>query len=289
MMSSLAPAKVNLFLHVAPPRGDGFHPIESLAAFADYGDELSFSPGGNDFSIRVGGSFREAAGNPEHNLVLKAARALKRRKPGAAGGEFLLTKNLPAGAGIGGGSSDAAAALRLIAQASGIDLGDPAIRAAAQETGADVMVCLEGKARLVTGIGDVLSEPLAIPSLPAVLVWPNSPALTPAVYRAFDEAEVNRSTDFGVRVTDIPTEREAFLAFLMRQNNDLTRAAWRVTMHVAEADAALRAVDRARLVRMSGSGSTVFAIYDTIEIAQAEAEAVRAKYPDWWIRAVTLR
>lgn len=287
-MPPTAPAKINLFLHVGSPRADGYHPIESLAAFADRGDDLQFAPGNDAYSIRVGGPFAQAAGEPGDNLVVKAARALKRNFPDAAGGEFLLTKNLPAGAGLGGGSSDAAAALRLIAQESGIALDDPLLLEAARETGADVTVCLEGKARLVSGIGEILSAPVAIPTLNAVLVWPGSAASTPAVYRAFDEAEVKRSTPFGIHAGDIPKERTAFLAFLARQNNDLTRAAWRVTPHVAEADAALRAVDRALLIRMSGSGSTVFAIYESMEIAETEAAAIHAKYPDWWVKAVTL-
>ncbi len=289
MAPTIAPAKINLFLHVSSPRADGYHPIESLVVFADAGDELQFVPGGDSYAIRVDGPFAKAAGEPEHNLVLRAAQALKRKMPEACGGTFLLTKYLPAGAGLGGGSSDAAAALRLIARESGIAPDDRLLREAAWETGADVEVCLEGKARLVSGIGDVLSEPIAIPALHAVLVWPGSEASTPAVYRAFDAAEIRHSTSFGIRPGDIPRERGAFLAFLTRQNNDLTRAAWRVTPHIAEADATLRAVDHAKLVRMSGSGSAVFAIYETEANALAEAEAIRAKYPDWWVKATTLR
>lgn len=288
MPTSIAPAKINLFLHVGSPRADGYHPIESLVAFADCGDDLQFVAGGDAYSISVAGPFAKAAGNPDDNLVIRAARALRQKIPAVRGGEFLLTKNLPAGAGLGGGSSDAAAALRLIADESGIAPDDPLLLEAARETGADVPVCLEKKARLVSGIGDILSEPVAIPALNAVLVWPNAPASTPAVYRAFDEAEVRRSTDFGIRAGDVPREPGAFLEFLARQNNDLTRAAWRVVPHIAEADAALRAVDHAQLVRMSGSGSTVFALYPTMERAEHEASAIRAKYPQWWVKAAAL-
>ncbi len=286
---SFARAKINLFLHVGSPRADGYHPIESLVAFAELGDELQFDPGSENFSIRVGGPFGEAAGNDEDNLVLKAARALKKKAPRIGGGKFSLVKNLPAGAGLGGGSADAAAALRLLASANGLDPNDPAIAAAALETGADVFVCLEEKARIISGIGEILSAPVSVPHLPAVLVWPGAAASTPAVYRAFDDAEMKRSTGFGLRAADIPLERAAFLQFLARQNNDLTRAAWHVTPHVAEADAAFRAVDHAKLIRMSGSGSAVFAICETAADANATAGALRAKYPDWWIQATTLR
>lgn len=283
-----APAKINLFLHVGSPRADGYHPIESLVAFASYGDDLRFTPGGDAFTIEVDGPFAIAAGDPSNNLVIKAANALKRKTPNIGGGAFQLTKNLPAGAGLGGGSSDAAAALRLLAGANGISTGDPRLHEAARETGADVPVCLNRKARLVSGTGEVLSDPIGIPNLPAVLVWPASSASTPSVFRAFDEAEMKRSTAFGVSIENIPLEHDSFLRFLARQNNDLTRAAWHVTPRVAEADAALRAIDRAIIVRMSGSGSTVFAIYETMAIAEEEAAAIRAKYPDWWVKAVTL-
>jgi 4-diphosphocytidyl-2-C-methyl-D-erythritol kinase len=288
-LHSAATAKINLFLHVGSARADGYHPIESLVAFADCGDELRFSPGGNAFSINVTGPYAKHAGEHENNLVLKAARALKKRAPEIGGGEFSLTKNLPAGAGLGGGSSDAAAALRLIAEQNSLALNNPLLLEAARETGADVPVCLEGKARLISGIGEILSAIIAIPALPAVLVWPNFPASTPAVYRAFDDAEVKRSTPFGVRASDIPGERRAFLEFLKRQNNDLTRAAWQVTPHVAEAESVLRAVDRTLLIRMSGSGSAVFAVYESQSDAETEAEKIRARYPDWWVVATTLR
>jgi 4-diphosphocytidyl-2-C-methyl-D-erythritol kinase len=285
----IAPAKINLFLHVGSARVDGYHAIESLIAFADCGDDLQFVPGGSVFSIRVNGPYARDSGDPQKNLVLTAAHALKKRVPGIGGGEFLLTKNLPAGAGLGGGSSDAAAALRLIAEDNQLDLSDPAVLEAARETSADVAVCLERKARLITGIGEVLSAPVAIPPLHAVLVWPGVPASTPAVYRAFDAAEIKRSTAFGIRPNDVPLERGAFLEFLKKQNNDLTRSAWQVTPRVAEADAVLRAIDRTQLIRMSGSGSAVFAIYESQADAETGAKAIRERYPDWWIVATTLR
>lgn len=283
-----APAKINLFLHVGSARADGYHPIESLAAFADIGDDLHFEPGGDAFSIQVTGPYAEDAGQPANNLVLKAAYALRRRIAAVGGGSFRLTKNLPAGAGLGGGSSDAAAALRLLADTIGITGGDPALLEAAKETGADVAVCLERKARLVSGIGDVLSEPVAIPALPAVIVYPGAPASTPAVYRTFDRTKAS-STPLGIRVSEIPRERAGFLRFLHSQTNDLASAARSVTPEIAEADAALRNTGHALLIRMSGSGSTVFALHETMERAEAEAATIRAKYPRWWVKTTTLR
>jgi len=282
-----APAKINLFLHVGSAHADGYHPIESLAAFADCGDDLRFTPGGDAYEIKVDGSFSRDAGDPKHNLVLKAAAALKKSASKIRGGVFTLTKNLPAGAGLGGGSSDAAAALRLIAEASGLAVDDPALFEAAKETGADVVVCLARQARLVSGIGEILSEAIPIPSLPVLLVFPGKPSSTPSVYRAFD-AMKSESTPLGIRSSEIPRDPATFLRFLHNQKNDLTRAAWSVTPEIAEADAALRNSDHALLIRMSGSGSTVFALHETMERAEAEAAAISAKFPGWWVKTATL-
>jgi 4-diphosphocytidyl-2-C-methyl-D-erythritol kinase len=285
---STAPAKVNLFLHAGSARADGYHPLESLVAFADCGDALAFVPGTDGFSITVDGRFAEAAGDDDQNLVLRAARALRERVPAIRGGVFQLTKNIPAGAGLGGGSSDAAAALRLIAEASGLPVSDENVIAAARETGADVCVCLERKARLISGIGEILSGPVAISPLPAVIVWPGVPSSTPAVYRAFDE-DGGPHGAFGTEPEHVPRYRAELLRFLAAKTNDLTHAAWRVTPEIAEADAALRAMDHARLVRMSGSGSAVFAIHETGAEAEAEAQAIRTRYPQWWAVATMLR
>lgn len=283
-----APAKVNLFLHVGSARADGYHPLESLVAFAEHGDALTLANGAEDFTLRIDGPFAKAAGEADQNLVHRAARALRERIPGLRGGTFHLTKNLPAGAGLGGGSADAAAALRLLAQANDIDLDDPRVRAAAEATGADVPVCLARTARMIAGIGEILSEPVPIPALAAVLVWPGAPAVTSEVYRGFD-ADAAASALPGLDAEDVPLEREAFLEFLARQRNDLTNAAWRVTPSIAEADAALRTSDHALVVRMSGSGSAVFAIYENEAHAQEGAEVVKARYPQWWVQATTLR
>lgn len=283
-----APAKVNLFLHAGSPRADGYHPLESLVAFADCGDELTLAADAEDFTIRIDGPFVNAAGDPDQNLVLKAARALRERIPGVGGGQFHLTKNLPAGAGLGGGSADAAAALRLLANANAIDPADPRIFAAAKATGADVPVCLARTARVISGIGEILSEPVPIPPLSAVLVWPGVPTSTPAVYRAFD-ADGAAPALSGIGAKDIPRERGPFLDFLARQRNDLMKAAWRATPEIAEADAALRASDHALLVRMSGSGSAVFAIYENDAHAKEGASVVKARYPQWWVMPATLR
>ena len=166
-----APAKINLTLRVVGRRADGYHDIESLVVFAGVGDTLTFAPA-RALALTVGGPTAAASGTLGDNLVFKAARALAERVEGLKLGRFALTKRLPVAAGVGGGSSDAAAALRLLARANRIALDDARLMEAARATGADVPVCLDPRPRMMRGIGEILSGPLALPKLPAVLVNP---------------------------------------------------------------------------------------------------------------------
>src|SRR5215471_4945604 len=176
-----APAKVNLTLRVIGRRADGYHEIESLVAFADVGDTLTFSPGGA-VALSVAGPTAAAAGQIADNLVLKAARALAERVERLKLGGFALSKRLPVAAGLGGGSADAAAALRLLARANGLALDDLRLMQAARATGADVPVCLDPRARLMRGIGEILSAPLPLPRLHALLVNPGVAVPTKLVF-----------------------------------------------------------------------------------------------------------
>jgi len=177
-----APAKINLTLRVLGRRSDGYHEIESLVAFADFGDRLRFSPGGA-LTLAVDGPTAVKAGDIDSNLVLKAAREIAARHDGLTLGAFRLDKRLPVAAGLGGGSADAAAALRLIARANGLTRDDPQLYAAARATGADVPVCLESRACVMTGVGESLL-PLALPKLPCVLVNPRVAVATKDVFQA---------------------------------------------------------------------------------------------------------
>ncbi len=178
-----APAKVNLTLRVLGRRSDGYHELESLVAFAALGDRLSFEPG-PALDLAVDGPTARQTGPLADNIVLKAARALARRVENLTLGRFSLVKELPAAAGIGGGSSDAAAALRLLARANGVPMNDPRVAAAARETGADVPVCLEARARIMRGRGDILLAPLDLPRRPALLVNPGMAVATKDVFAA---------------------------------------------------------------------------------------------------------
>ena len=177
-----ARAKVNLTLRVVGRRVDGYHDLESVVAFADCADRLSLTPG-SSLHLATSGPLAQACGEPEDNLVFKAAQLLSERVPDLKLGDFSLDKMLPVAAGIGGGSADAAAALRLLAQANGLELDDPRLIEVARLTGADVPVCLNSNACVMTGVGESLM-PLSLPKMPCVMVNPRIPVATADVFKA---------------------------------------------------------------------------------------------------------
>ena len=277
-----APAKVNLTLRVHGRRNDGYHDIESLVAFADFGDRLSFSRG-DKLTLTVRGPSAAEAGGGDDNLVLKAARALAARCPDVILGAFGLDKRLPVAAGLGGGSSVAAAALRLLARANGLPGDDPRLYAAARATGADVPVCLDPRPRIMRGVGEVLSAPLSLPPLPAVLVNPGVALATKAVFAGWTPAAGHGvAVDLGV-VAKLTT-RDQLLQFLDTQSNDLEAPAVALKPVIAEVLSALRRLAGCKLARMSGSGATCFALFSTVAAAREGAKILRGKYPDWWVR-----
>ena len=285
-LQSLAPAKVNLTLSVLARRSDGYHELSSLVAFAAIGDALALEMG-SALDLTVDGTMAAMAGRKTGNLVLKAARAAAERIEGLRLGRFLLTKKLPAGAGLGGGSADAAAALRLIAEANAIALDDPRIMGAARATGADVPACLDPKARLMHGVGEILSPPLGLPKLDAVLLFPGVPVSTADVFGNFTlVAGPRRKTRYAE--AEIPVERDALLKFLAQEANDLELAARLVEPAISEAREILLQAGEPQLTRMSGSGSALFAIYENAQHAKRAAAKIAKRKLEWWVVATVL-
>ena len=280
-----APAKVNLTLRVIGRRRDGYHTIESLVVFATIGDRLDLRPG-NKLGLTTRGRFAAAAGASADNLVLRAARALGAQVRGLKSGRFTLTKNLPVAAGLGGGSADAAAALRLLARANGLALTDPRLMKVARQLGADVPVCLESHARLMRGIGEVLSRPRQLPRLAAVLVNPGVALATGKVFARFDRIKTGRRT---VRSTRIPSHTKPLLEYVAARGNDLEAAAIALSPKVATVLKALRDAPGCRLARMTGSGATCFGLFDSKRTAEAAARRLAAQRRSWWVRAAVLR
>lgn len=263
-----APAKVNLALHVTGQRDDGYHLLHSLVMFADVGDRLWLTSG-PDLSMNVSGPFAEGVPADGRNLAWQAAELC------GWTGHIALEKNLPHGAGIGGGSSDAAAVLRgLGAKEDGLSLG------------ADVPVCAYGKTAVMSGIGDTVQPVHWRPSsLPAVLVNPLHAVPTAPVFKALHQKE-------NAPLAPLPDEHaadNAFWAWLAGQRNDLSAPAQQAAPIVADVISALTDCHTpARLVRMSGSGATCFGLYDDDARARAAARAIAADHPDWWVRSCRL-
>jgi len=221
LLADRAPAKVNLTLHVLGRRvGDGYHVLESLVAFAGTADRLTLRPEAA-LSLTVSGPTAGPAGPDDDNLVLRAARGLAERVPGLKFGAFHLVKRLPVAAGIGGGSSDAAAALRLLARLNALAIDHPAVVAAARDTGADVPVCLDPRARMMCGAGEDVGPALGLAPLPAILINPGVPVPTAPVFKALGLGVGQTLPGAGHPAIPAGSENDEVLAVLAPARNDL--------------------------------------------------------------------
>jgi 4-diphosphocytidyl-2-C-methyl-D-erythritol kinase len=281
-------AKVNLTLRVVGRRFDGYHDLESVVAFADCADRLSLTPGPR-LDVKTTGPLAQACGETADNLVFKAAQLLGERVPDLKLGEFTLDKVLPVAAGIGGGSADAAAALRLLAQANGLAIDDARLIEVAKLTGADVPVCLASRACVMTGIGETLL-PLSLPKMPCVMVNPRVPVATRDVFAALGL----RNGDLLVGAADVfqaaawpeaGASLEDWVEALAAGSNDLEVPATRIQPVIGEVLAALSASNGAWLARMSGSGATCFAIFENTAEAQRASQRIQLDHPQWWVHA----
>jgi 4-diphosphocytidyl-2-C-methyl-D-erythritol kinase len=281
-----APAKINLFLHVGPIGADGYHPIASLMAFADVGDDLSLDPA-DRMEFRVVGPFAGALGPDEGNLVISARDALLAAVSHQLD-PFRLTldKRLPIASGLGGGSADAAAAMRLVRRAAGLNLSDQTLGQIARSLGSDVAACLHGRSTTAEGRGDRLSPAPNLPDLHLVLVNPGVPSPTAEVYRAYDGAPGAADAPFSPEAIATPAEAAAFLRGC---RNDLEAPAVRLQPGIGEALAALAAQAETLLARMSGSGATCFALCANGEKARALTARIALLHPRWWVRQALIK
>ncbi|WP_158815983.1 4-(cytidine 5'-diphospho)-2-C-methyl-D-erythritol kinase [Methylocapsa sp. S129] len=283
-----APAKVNLTLHILGRRADGWHDLDSVVAFAGCGDWLSFEPA-ETLSLEVDGPMAAAAGAIGDNLIMRAARALQDRSPGIRLGRFHLRKNLPVAAGLGGGSSDAAAALRALAHENALAADDPHLWAAAQATGSDVPVCLDPQSRTMSGRGEKLGPRLQLPPLFAVLANPRVAVATPAVFARLGLA---KGASSGLGASPLPgagADRSAATSALRQGRNDMQAAACALEPAISEVLEALGALPGVSLARMSGSGATCFALFDQRAAASRAAASLARAHPGWWVKTTVLR
>ncbi len=285
--SAFAPAKINLFLHVGPLGADGFHPLCSLMTFANVGDRLSISAADHP-SFEIDGPFSAGLdGDAADNLVMRATNALLMRVRGPRPPfRLLLTKALPVAAGLGGGSSDAGAALRLVRDALELSVNDGELLRLAAELGADGAACFTAEPMIAEGRGERLSPAPQTPILDAVLVNPGVPCPTGAVYRAYDRigsGDADRPP-LPPRFEDAQ-DAAAFLSFC---RNDLETPAASVAPEVAEVLSLLRSEPETLLARVSGSGATCFALVAGDIEAEGLAARLASIRPDWWVRPCRL-
>lgn len=271
MVVEHAPAKLNLALHVRARRADGYHDLETLFAFTAFGDTLAAEPA-RDLSLTIEGDFVEAAGQGDDNLVLRAARLLQRESGTRSGAALHLTKRIPVAAGLGGGSADAAAALRLLTRLWGLGYARADLTAMAAELGADVPACVASQTCLGTGRGEVLQPVDAgVAGMPVLILNPRLPVPTGPVFAGWG------GIDRGPLDPALP---------LGNLRNDLEPPAVALVPVIATMIEWLAAQDGCVLARMSGSGGSVFGLFGDMASAAAAARAV---LPAWWSAYTTLR
>jgi 4-diphosphocytidyl-2-C-methyl-D-erythritol kinase len=274
--SEFAPAKVNLHLHVVGRRDDGYHLLDSLVVFAAVGDRLSVSPA-DALSLSVTGSFAAGLETEADNLVLRAARALAAATGVRLCGKLVLEKNLPVASGIGGGSADAAAALRLLCRFWGISVAEDRLRDLARGLGADVLACMASRPALMSGVGDVLVPAPALPDLGLVLINPGAAVSTQAVFRSRTGLFASTACFPGEGWRD----SGALAASLRATTNDLEAPARLLAPSIGDALEVLAATPGCLLARMSGSGATCFGLFATPRVAR---QAVQTVIRDgWWV------
>ena len=285
-----APAKVNLYLHVGPPRPDGRHPIDSLVMFADgAADDLRFFPSSHQgYALSVtdaSGAALHLTDRPGDNFILIAAAALWPE----GGGRFELVKRLPIASGLGGGTADGAAALRLLdrhARDTGRSFTPEALDEAARTLGGDGLACLYSKVSLMRGDGAELTRLTGPPRLPAILINSGAACATGPVYDQFDA--LGGGADFYERPPPSSKTVDQFIEALDGFRNDLTEPAEALAHGVSDVLEEARSLTDIGLVRMSGSGATVFALFRTQEAAKAAAATLVDRHPDWWVTACML-
>lgn len=287
-ITAWAPAKVNLYLHVGPPGPGGFHPLDSLVVFADTraADRISARPS-HHLNLRVEGPGASRLRNADNNLARTAGLVLRDAcERGSLGASLVLYKELPIAGGVGGGSSDAAAALHILNEMWGIDFGEAALEGLAIQLGSDVPACVRLRPLVMRGAGERLSDAVT-PDLPAVLVNPGTALETRKVFERFDQLGANRE----FRETAPPSGRDltTFVRSLADFRNDLQPAALVLNAEVRRVLDAIQAEPGCLLARMSGSGPTCFGIFCDDAAAEAAARSIANRKRRYWVRATTLR
>ncbi len=276
-----APAKLNLFLHITGKRPDGYHLLDSMVVFTEFGDTLEIHPA-DDVTLDITGPF--AAGLTPDNSVMKAATLLQKQSGGKKGARMVLHKRIPVAAGLGGGSADAAAALRGLSKLWNISLPQNTLNALALSLGSDVPVCLTGEPALMRGVGEEIhSLPLTAKAW-VVMANPLLPLETADVFRNF-KGEFTALCDMPPRIASF----DALQKFIAPTHNALEKTSIRLMPQIADMLGWLRSLNDCRLARMAGSGATCFALFDDAAKSEAALKKIRADFPRWWAVATAIK
>ena len=278
-----APAKINLFLHVGDKRADGFHALESLVVFTRAGDVLNVA-GAEELSLTIAGPFAQGLSDEGDNLVLRAARKLADKAGFVPKAHIELVKNLPVASGIGGGSADAAAALRALNALWHLNFSARALRELAADLGSDVPVCVDSVPAWMEGRGERVTPLQRFPELPVVLVNPGVSVPTGSVFAALQA----RSGTAGLRPDHELSNRSAVLRFLAHTANDLEAPAIQNAPVIADVLGCLRKQADVQFARMSGSGATCFALFPDGKSAETAAQSIGAANSAWWVKATAI-
>ena len=277
-----APAKINLFLHVGEKRADGYHDLQSLVVFADVGDILQIERG-EGLSLRVEGPFASGLDGEADNLVLHAARELAGRAGLAPNARIVLEKNLPVSSGIGGGSSDAAAAVRGLMELWQPDLTAADLHEIASRLGSDVPVCLTPRPAWMEGRGERIEPAPAIPSIAMLLINPGVAVPTGEVFSA-----LGARSGVGARKPERLSPADALIGYLRTARNDLEIPARAHAPIIGTVLDELSALRGNALARMSGSGATCFGLFTDSAACDAAARQMRIRHPGWWVASTAI-
>lgn len=284
-LSELAPAKINLSIKVMGRRADGFHEIQSLVVFADCGEKLAGEKAA-ELRLDITGPFAGSLAQEQHNLVTRAAMLLGDHLNLSLDAHMTLEKHLPVASGMGGGSADAAAALRLLSRLYGRTVEPHQLAALALCLGADVPVCLKPTPAFMWGKGELIKRLADVPDFWMLLVNPGLAVSTGDVFRLLNAKE-SRETEVSPPLPHW-SDLDALVEWLAGQGNDLEGPARRIAPVIGDVIAAIAETDGCRLARMSGSGATCFGIYADEKSAREAETAIKAAHPEWW-SAVAVR
>ena len=279
-LEKFAPAKINLFLHVTGKRDDGYHILDSLIGFADFGDTITIAPS-YTFLLNISGD--NFSPDIKDNSITKAVHLLSDKLKIKLPLSITLEKNIPIGGGLGGGSADAAAAVHGILEYAQESLSQEDIDAILLELGADTPICYARKPAYIKGIGEIIEPVSSLPRIPAILVYPNEFCSTAEIFQSFD-GTFSQTAEHPKSFSD----QKSFYNFLQGQRNDLTEAAVKKIPEIGNILETINAQDGCIISRLTGSGSTCFGLFETPEQSANAAEKIQKEKPHWWVRPVII-